>query len=214
MGVKLKEPWDAVQSIKSGSTVMIGGFVLCGVPETLIRALLDTGARDLTIISNNSGLPGRGVDLLYANHRVKKVISTHIALNPLDKYINAGEFELTLFPQGTFCEKIRAGGAGLGGVLTPTGVGTLMAEGKQVLEVEGKPHLLELPLRADFALVRAFKADPAGNLCYRCTARNFNTIMATTADTVIAEVEQMVDGLEPDSIVTPGLFVDTIVLTK
>lgn len=211
--VKLKEAGEAVQNIKNGSTVMIGGFDLCGHPETLISALLNTGARDLTVITNNSGLPGRGVDLLYANHRAKKAISTHIALNHIvEQLFNAGEMELLLVPQGTFCERIRAGGAGLGGVLTPTGIDTLIAAGKEVIEIEGRPYVLELPLRADYALIRAYKADLAGNLCYRYTARNFNPIMATAAEIVIAEVEQLVDNLEPEKIITPGLFVDILVL--
>lgn len=196
---------------------MIGGFDLCGIPETLIGALLDTGARDLTIITNNSGLPGRGVDLLYVNHRVSRVMSSHIALNlHVEQLAHAGAMELVLIPQGTLCEKIRAGGTGLGGVLTPAGIGTLIAEGKEVISVEGKSYLLELPLRADYALIRALKADAIGNLCYRYTARNFNPLMATAADTVIAEVDQLVVGayLEPEQIVTSGLFVDTLVLAE
>ncbi|ATW27767.1 CoA transferase subunit A [Candidatus Formimonas warabiya] len=212
---KIKTAREAVQEMKDGSIIMVGGFVMCGVPETLIYALSEAGAKDLTIISNNDGLPGKGLDLLFSHHRVKKLVASHIGLNPIvEKQMYAGELEVELVPQGTLAERIRAGGAGLGGVLTPTGVGTLVAEGKQVLEVNGIPYLLELPLHAQFALIKAYQADPFGNLRYSLTARNFNPLMATAADRVVAEVDELVElgAIEPDHVVTPGIFVDTLVL--
>jgi acetate CoA/acetoacetate CoA-transferase alpha subunit len=193
---------------------MFGGFMNCGGSKTVVDALIEAGKKDLTMICNDTGLPGVGVAKLIENRRVKRLKSTHVGLNPeTGRQINAQELEYELIPQGTFVERIRAAGAGLGGVLTPSGVGTIVAEGKQVLTIEGREYLLELPLRADFAILRGNTADKAGNIHYRLATRNFNVAMATAAKTVIAEVEKIVEvgELEPDMVMTPGVFVDYLV---
>lgn len=183
-------------------------------PETLIQAIADKGVTDLNIISNNTSVAGRGIGILVHENRIKHIICSHIGSNKetVAKVV-AGEINVTFTPQGTLCERIRAGGAGIGGVLTPTGLGTQMEEGKQVLEVEGKKYILELPLRADVALIHAKKADTIDNVVYHGTARNFNAIMAMAADRVIVEAEEIVGvgELDPDTIVTPGCLVDMIV---
>ncbi len=204
----------AMEYVHSGMTVMIPGFVNCGVPETLIKAIIDKGYTDFNLISNNTSVQGRGIGLLVHENRIKHITCSHIGSNKetVAKVV-AGEIDVTFTPQGTLCERIRAGGAGIGGILTPTGLGTPMEEGKQVLEVDGKKYILETPLHADLALIHAWKVDKMGNAIYRRTARNFNSIMATAADLVIVEAEQIVEvgELEPDYIMTPGCLVDYIV---
>jgi 3-oxoacid CoA-transferase subunit A/3-oxoadipate CoA-transferase alpha subunit len=206
---------EAVAHVKSGDTVMVGGFGLVGAPLTLIDALVeDSDATDLTIVSNNIGEPGRGLGKLLRQGRIRRGISSYFTSNPeAVAAVNAGELEATLLPQGTFAEAIRAGGAGIGGFLTPVGAGTLLAEGKEERLVDGVPHVLEPPLRADVALVYAARADRLGNLWYRHTARNFNPLMATAADVTIAEAGEVLDvgELEPESIHTPHLYVDLLV---
>jgi acetate CoA/acetoacetate CoA-transferase alpha subunit len=205
---------EAAKMIPDGASVMFGGFMTCGGSKTLVDALIEAGRKDLTLICNDTGLPGRGVAKLIENHRVKSIKCTHVGLTPeTGRQMNAKELEYELMPQGTFVERIRAAGAGLGGFLTPSGVGTLMAEGKQVIPIDGRDFLLELPLSADFAILRGTKADKAGNIYYRLATRNFNVAMATAAKTVIAEVENIVEigELDPDLVMTPGLFVDYLV---
>lgn len=211
----LVTPEEAVAHIRSGDTVMVGGFGLVGAPLALIDALVESSdATDLTIVSNNIGEPGRGLGLLLRQGRIRRGISSYFTSNPeAVAAVNAGEIEATLLPQGTFAEAIRAGGAGLGGFYTPVGAGTLLAEGKEQRELEGVLHVLEPPLRADVALVHAARADELGNLWYRRTARNFNPLMATAARLTIAEAGEIVPVgmLEPESIATPHLFVDHLV---
>ncbi|WP_213694820.1 CoA transferase subunit A [Aminiphilus sp.] len=206
---------EAVAGIAGGATVMIGGFNYGGVPYTLVEALLEQGATNLTLIANDTAYDDVGHGRLVREGRVKKVVASHVGLNKTtQRLFNEGKMELELVPQGTFAERIRAGGFGLGGILTPTGVGTVVEEGKQVLEVQGKRYILELPLRADVALLRAFRADTMGNLTYRGTNRNFNPAMATAADLVIAEVDEILSpgGLDAEDIVTPGILVDILVM--
>lgn len=212
--MKIISAQEAARLISDGSSVMFGGFMTCGGPKVVPQALVDAGRRDLTMLCNDTGLPGKGVAALIENKRVKKLYATHVGLTPeTGRQINSGEIEYELIPQGTFAERIRAAGAGLGGFLTPTGVGTLVGEGKQVITIDGRDYLLELPLRADFAVLRASIADKAGNLYYRRATRNFNVPMATAAATVIVEVEQIVEigELDPDMVMTPGVFVDYLV---
>jgi len=201
---------DAVAGIPDGASIMIGGFGLCGIPENLIRALHARGARRLTIISNNAGVDGFGVGVLLAAKQIARIVATFVGDNAeFERQVRVGELEAELVPQGTFCERIRAGGAGIGGFYTPTGVGTLVAGGKETRVIDGREYLLELPLRADYAFVKAFRGDRVGNLVYRKTARNFNPVMATAAAVTIAEVEQLVEpgAIDPDAVVTPGIFV-------
>ncbi|MEK5162607.1 acetate CoA-transferase subunit alpha [Paenibacillus sp. FSL R5-0527] len=205
---------EALSFLRSGMTVMMGGFMGVGAPEGLVRAILDSGLNQLTLISSDTGTADKGCGPLVVQRRVKKLVASHIGTNPeTGRQMIAGELEVELTPQGTFAERIRAGGAGLGGVLTRTGLGTLVEEGKPKVAVDGREYLLETPLRADVALLKAYKADRAGNLVFRKSARNFNPIMALAADLVIAEAEQIVEigELDPDSIVTPGILVDKIV---
>jgi 3-oxoacid CoA-transferase subunit A len=204
---------EAVSRIADGASIMMGGFGLCGIPENLIAALRARGTRGLTVISNNAGVDDFGIGILLRARQVKKMIATYVGENKeFERQFLTGELEVELVPQGTFAERIRAGGAGIGGFFTPTGHGTLVAEGKETREIDGKPYVLETPLRADFAFVKAWKGDRAGNLVYRRTARNFNPVMATAADVTIAEVEHLVDAgaIDPDHVVTPGIFVSSI----
>ena len=206
---------EAVSHVKKGNSVMMGGFNYGGVPYSLVDALLEAGTDELTMISNDTIYENVGHGKLVASGRVRKVIATHVGLNKkTGEFYHSGKMELELVPQGTFVERIRAAGYGLGGFLTPTGVGTVVEEGKQVIEVDGKKYLLELPLRADVALVRAYKADRMGNLIYRGTNRNFNPAMAAAANVTIAEVDSVVDvgELDPDHIVTQGILVDILVV--
>jgi len=208
-------PEEAVSAIRSGDTVMVGGFGLVGAPLTLIDALVETSdADELTIVSNNIGEPGRGLGKLLREGRIKRGISSYFTSNPeAVAAVNSGDMEATLVPQGTFAEAIRAGGAGLGGFYTPVGVGTELADGKEEREIDGVRHVLEKPIRADVALVYAARADELGNLWYRRTARNFNPLMATAATVTIAEAGEIVavGELEPESVVTPHLYVDHLV---
>lgn len=201
---------EAVALIPDGASVMVGGFGLCGIPEHLITALRERGTRGLTIISNNAGVDGFGLGVLLESRQVRKIIGTYVGENQeFERQCLSGELEVELVPQGTFAERIRAGGAGIGGFFTPTGYGTVVAEGKETRVIDGVPHVLEAPLKADFALVKAHIGDTAGNLVYRKTARNFNPMMATAARVTIAEVERLVDpgDIDPDHVHTPGIFV-------
>ena len=203
---------QAVEMIKDGQTVMIGGFLAVRSANRIIEAMVKAGKKDLTIICNDTAYPEIGSGLLVASGCVKKCIVSHIGTNPItEQKMKAGEIEVELVPQGTLAERIRIGGAGIGGFLTTTGLGTLAEEGKRKIEVEGKEYLLELPLRADVALIGASVADKYGNLIYRGTSQNFNPMMATAADLVIAEAKESVENLAPEAIKTPYLFVDYIV---
>ena len=213
MNKVLRSAEEAVALIPDGATVMCGGFGLCGLPENLIKALHDRGTRDLTIISNNPGVDDFGVGMLVRKKQVRKIYASYVGENKeFERQAIAGEIEYTLVPQGTLAERIRAGGAGIGGFFTPTGYGTIVAEGKETRVIDGRHYVLELPLHADFALVKAYKADTRGNLIYRKTARNFNPVMATAAKVTLAEVEDIVEPgeLDPDAIVTPGVYVTHI----
>jgi 3-oxoacid CoA-transferase subunit A len=204
---------EAVAMVPDGATIMMGGFGVCGLPENLIDALHDRGTRDLTLISNNAGLDGFGIGRLLDRRQVRKMISSYVGENKIfERQFLSGEIEVDLTPQGTLSERIRAGGAGIGGFFTPTGYGTVVAEGRETRVIDGKPYVFELPLTADFAFVRAWKGDRTGNLIYRKTARNFNPIMATAARVTIAEVEHLVEPgeIDPDHVVTPGIFVQYI----
>jgi 3-oxoacid CoA-transferase A subunit len=212
---KLITAEDAVAQVKTGDTVMVGGFGLVGAPLDLIDALVDhSDATDLTVVSNNIGEPGRGLGKLLRQGRIRRGISSYFTSNPeAVAAVNAGEIEATLVPQGTFAEAIRAGGAGIGGFFTAVGAGTLLAEGKEERMIDGVRHVLEEPIRADVSLVYAARADMLGNLWYRRTARNFNPLMATAATVTIAEAGEVVTvgTLEPESVVTPHLYVDHLV---
>jgi 3-oxoacid CoA-transferase subunit A len=204
---------EAIDDIRDGATIMMGGFGLCGIPENLIAALRQKGSRDLTVISNNAGVDGFGIGLLLESGQVRKMISTYVGENKLfERLAISGQLEVELVPQGTFVERIRAGGAGIPGFYTPTGYGTIIAEGKETREFDGRMYVLERALRADFALVKAWRGDRLGNLVYRKTARNFNPVMATAADITIAEVEELVapGRLDPDSIHTPAIYIQRI----
>lgn len=205
---------NAVGMVPDGATLMIGGFMGVGTPEGLVDELVRQRKRDLTVIANDTARPGVGIGKLVAAKLVRKAIVSHIGLNPeTQRQMIAGEMEVELVPQGTLIERIRSGGVGLGGVLTPTGVGTLAGEGKREVEVDGKRYLLETALRADFALVQAFLSDYLGNLTYVLTARNFNPVIAMAADTVIAEAEHIVPTglIAPDHVATPAPVVDYVV---
>ncbi len=213
MNKVLADAGAAVALVPDGATIMMGGFGLCGIPENLIAALRARGTRNLTIISNNAGVDTFGIGVLLQTRQVRKMISTYVGENQeFERQCLSGELELELVPQGTFAERIRAGGAGIGGFFTPTGFGTVVAEGKETRIIDGRPYVLEKPLKADFAFVKAVRGDRLGNLVYRRTARNFNPMMATAAAVTIAEVEQLVEpgALDPEAIVTPGIFVKHI----
>lgn len=203
--------------VKDGMTIMAGGFGLCGIPENLIVALRDTGARDLTAISNNAGVDDFGLGLLLQTRQIRKMLSSYVGENKEfeRQYLN-GELELEFNPQGTLSERIRAGGAGIPGFYTKTGVGTLIAEGKEHKEFGGETYILETGLVADISLIKAWKADKEGNLVYRKTARNLNPMMATAGKVCIVEVEEIVEigELDPDCIHTPGIYVDRIIQSK
>jgi 3-oxoacid CoA-transferase subunit A len=200
--------------LKDGMTIMSGGFGLCGIPATLIEAIKDSGVKNLTIISNNAGIDGAGLGLLLETRQVKKMISSYVGENAtFAKQYLAGELEIEFNPQGTLAERIRAGGAGIPAFFTATGYGTKIAEGKETREFDGRHYVMERGLIADLAIVHAWKADTEGNLVYRKTARNFNPIMATAAKFTVAEVEELVEPgqIDPDHIITPGIFVKRIV---
>jgi 3-oxoacid CoA-transferase subunit A len=203
----------AVADIQDGATIMVGGFGLCGIPENLVDAIRRKGTKNLTVMSNNAGVVGFGLGLLLESRQISKVVGTYVGENKtLEELALKGEVQLELIPQGTFSERIRAGGAGIAGFFTPTGVGTVVADGKEVREFDGRKYLLERSLKADYAFVKAWKGDRWGNLVYRKTARNFNPVMATAAKVTIAEVEELVElgSLDPNSIVTPGIYVKRI----
>ncbi|MEP7118533.1 MAG: CoA transferase subunit A [Acidobacteriota bacterium] len=203
----------AVAQVLDGATIMMGGFGVCGVPEHLIAALHRRGVRDLTVISNNAGTDDHGVGVLLRARQIRKMISTYVGENKeFERQYLQREIEVELVPQGTFSERIRAGGAGIAAFFTPTGVGTVVAEGKEVREFDGRPYLMERALHADFAFVKAWTGDTAGNLVYRRTTRNFNPMMATAATTTLAEVEHLVEAgaIGPDHVHTPGIFVTQI----
>ncbi|WP_313233149.1 CoA transferase subunit A [Tissierella praeacuta] len=205
---------EAVAHIKDGMTIMIGGFLGCGSPHRLIDALVKKGVKDLTLICNDSGFPEIGSGKLVVNKQIKKLIASHVGTNKeTGNQMNSGEMEVVLVPQGTLAEQVRAGGAGLGGFLTPTGVGTIVEEGKEKIVIDGKTYLLELPLRADVALIAGETVDKFGNIVYYGATRNFNTLMATAADIVIVEAENIVEvgEIDPNDVVTSGIFVDYIV---
>ena len=204
----------AVGMIPDGASLMVGGFMGVGTPDCIVDELIRQGKRDLTIIANDNAMPGVGIGKLISAGLVRKTIASHIGLNPeTQRKMIEGAMQVELVPQGTLIERIRAGGFGLGGILTPTGVGTLVEEGKRKLEVNGREYLLEIALRADFALVQAFLADYQGNLSYALTARNFNPLIAMAADRVIVEAEHVVPVgvISPDHIVTPAAIVDYLV---
>jgi len=204
---------EAIRDVQDGASIMIGGFGLCGNPENLIRALAKKGVKNLTTISNNAGVDGFGVGLLLANGQIRKHIGTYVGENKLlEEMVLKNQVELELNPQGTFSERIRAGGAGIPAFYTPTGVGTLVAEKKETRDFDGRPYLMERALRADFAFIKAWKGDRWGNLVYRKTARNFNPMMATAARVTIAEVEHLVEvgELDADLIHTPSIYVKRI----
>ncbi|MBI4475819.1 MAG: CoA transferase subunit A [Acidobacteria bacterium] len=210
MNKVLQNAEEAVAMIPDSATIMVGGFGLCGVPENLLKALHHRGTRNLTVISNNAGSDDFAIGILLRSRQVKKMISTYVGENrEFERQFISGELEVELIPQGTFAERIRAAGAGIGGFFTPTGYGTIVAEGKETREIDCRSYVLEYPLHSDFAFVKAYRGDRLGNLVYRRTARNFNPVMATAARVTIAEVEQLVEpgALDPDAIVTPGIFV-------
>ena len=203
----------AAQMIPDGAVLLIGGFMGVGTPNRLINALVARGARGLTVVANDTALPGRGIGKLISSGAVSRAIVSHIGLNPeTQAKMISGEIEVELVPQGTLVERIRSGGVGLGGVLTATGLGTPVADGKQIIQIDGRSFILEKPIRGDFALIAARQADYVGNLEYTLTAHNFNPIMAMAADTVIAEPEHIVPVgvISPDSVKTPGVLVDHI----
>ena len=209
----VKSAEEAIRDVFDGATIMVGGFGLCGNPENLIRALTRKGVKNLTTISNNAGVDGLGIGLLLANGQIRRHIGTYVGENKLlEQMVLNGTVQLDLVPQGTFSERIRAGGAGIPAFFTPTGVGTVVADGKEAREFDGRTYIMERALQADFALVKAWKGDRWGNLIYRRTARNFNPMMATAAKVTIAEVEELVElgELDPDAVVTPGIYVQRI----
>ena len=204
---------EAVAAVPDGATILMGGFGLCGIPENLIRALHERGTKNLTVISNNAGVDDFGVGILLRARQVRKMVSTYVGENrEFERQLLNGEIEVELVPQGTFSERIRAGGAGIGAFYTPTGYGTPIAEQKETRVIDGKAYVLEFSIKADFAFVKAYRGDRLGNLVYRRTSRNFNPMMATAGRTTIAEVEELVEPgvLDPETIITPGIFVKKI----
>ena len=213
MDKRIASPDAAIANLRDGMTILMGGFGLCGIPENLIAAMRRKGTKDLTIVSNNAGVEDFGIGLLLQNRQVKKMISSYVGENKLfERLVLSGELQVELNPQGTLAERLRAGGAGIPAFYTPTGYGTMVAEGKETREFEGRNYVLERALRGDFAFIKAWKGDRWGNLIYRKTARNFNPMMASAADYVVAEVEQLVEPgeLDADQVHTPGIFVNAI----
>ncbi|AZS29883.1 CoA transferase subunit A [Butyricimonas faecalis] len=205
---------EAVSKVKDGMTIMVGGFLANGTPNKIVDALAKSGVKNLTLICNDTAYPDKGVGQLIANKQVKKLFVSHIGTNPhTSEQMNSGELEIEFCPQGSLAERVRAGGCGLGGILTQTGMGTIVAEGKQIVNVDGKDYLLEKTLRADIALVGASLGDKAGNLVYRGTSQNFNPLMASAADLVIAEVNELVEvgEIAAENVKTPSIMVDFIV---
>lgn len=215
---KIMTAQQAVANIKDGATIMVGGFMSCGTPEILIDALVLKNVKNLTIICNDAGVPGRGVGKLLSSGQIKTLIASHVGLNPevaqrMNTDVEEDRLECILVPQGTLAERVRAGGTGLGGFLTPTGVGTIVAEGKQVINIDGRDYLLEKPLKADFALIRGSVTDKFGNTTYNGTTRTFNPMMAAAAEYVIVGACEIVEvgEIDPNNVVTSGIFVDAIV---
>ena len=205
---------EAVSKVKDGMTIMVGGFLANGTPNKIVDALAKSGVKNLTLICNDTAYPDKGVGQLIANKQVKKLFVSHIGTNPhTSEQMNSGELEIEFCPQGSLAERVRAGGCGLGGILTQTGMGTIVAEGKQIVNVDGKDYLLEKPLRADIALVGASLGDIAGNLVYRGTSQNFNPLMASAADLVIAEINELVEvgEIAAENVKTPSIMVDFII---
>ena len=214
MNKVLPDAASAVAEIPDGATIMMGGFGLCGIPENLIGALHAQGTRNLTAVSNNAGVDDFGLGVLLRTRQVTKMIATYVGENKeFERQFLAGEIEVELVPQGTFAERLRAGGAGIGGFFTPTGYGTVVAEGKETRMIDGRGYVLEQPLHADFAFVKAWKGDRLGNLIYHRTAQNFNPMMAAAAKVTIAEVEELVEpgDVDPDHVVTPGIYVQHVI---
>ena len=213
--MQVLKPTEVIEMIPNGSTLMVGGFLGVGTPDCLMDEIIDQKKKDLTVVCNDSAFPDRGIGKLIVAKLVKKLIASHIGTNPeTQQQMIKKELEVELVPQGTLAERIRAAGVGLGGILTPTGVGTSVENGKQVIELDGKKYLLELPIHSDFALIKAKRADYLGNLAYSLTARNFNPIMAMAADVVIAEVEEIVPvgAITPDEVHTPNVLVDYVIV--
>jgi 3-oxoacid CoA-transferase subunit A len=213
MDKRIPDADAAVSQIEDGATILLGGFGLCGIPENLIAALVRKGAKNLTLVSNNAGIDDFGIGLLLKTKQVKKMIASYVGENKtFEQLALKKEIDVELNPQGTLAERIRCGGAGIPAFYTPTGYGTLAAEGREVREFNGRPHILVPSLRGDFSFIKAWRGDRWGNLVYRKTARNYNAVMATAADHTIAEVEEIVElgKLDPDSVHTPGIFVDAI----
>ena len=213
MNKVVRDAHEAIADVADGASIMLGGFGLCGIPENLINALREKGSKNLTIISNNAGIDGRGAGLLLEARQIRKIMATYVGENKLfEELALSGQLEVELIPQGTFSERMRAGGAGIAGFYTPTGYGTVVAEEKETREFNGRMYVLERGLTADFAFVKAWKGDKWGNLVYRKTARNFNPVMATAGRVTIAEVEHLVGvgELEPDCVHTPGIYVQRI----
>lgn len=211
---KIIDMEQAISYVEDGMTIMIGGFLGNGVPNGLIEGLIQKGVKNLTLICNDTGFPDRGIGKLVVNKQVKKVMTSHIGTNPESgRQMHSGEMDVRLIPQGTLVEQIRSAGAGLGGFLTPTGIGTVVEKGKEVVEIDGKDYLLELPIKADLALIRGSKVDKKGNIWYRNSTRNFNPIMAMAADRVIVEAKEIVEvgDIDPNNVATPHIFVDHIV---
>jgi len=211
---KVKTLEEIAREFHDGQVMMIGGFMSAGTPETFIDVILDRGIKDLTVIANDTGFVDSGIGRLIVNKRIKKLIATHVGTNKeTGRQMNAGEIEYQLVPQGTLAERIRMAGAGLGGFLTPTGVGTIVEEGKQKMTIDGKEYLLELPIRAEIALLHAKKADTSGNLVYNIATRNFNPLMAMAADLVVVSAEEIyeVGEIDPNLIATPGALVDMLI---
>ncbi len=215
MNKLVRDAREAIEraEIKDGATIVFGGFGLCGIPENLIVALRDCGVKDLTCVSNNAGVDDWGLGLLLQTRQIRKMVSSYVGENAtFERQFLSGELEVELVPQGTLAERIRAGGAGIGGFFTPTGVGTVVAEGKETRAIGGREYVLEMAIRADFAFVRAHRGDHLGNLVYRMSARNFNPMAATAGRKTLAEVEQLLTPgeIDPDHVVTPGIFIDHI----
>ncbi|MBB4077922.1 3-oxoacid CoA-transferase subunit A [Lewinella aquimaris] len=213
MNKRVASARDAIAGIESGMTLMLGGFGLCGIPEKCINALADSDITDLTCISNNAGVDDFGLGLLLQSRQIRKMIASYVGENAeFERQMLSGDLEVDLIPQGSLAERCRAGGAGIPAFFTPAGYGTEVGEGKEVREFNGKPHILETALTADFAIVKAWKGDTDGNLIYKGTARNFNPVMATAGRITIAEVEELVESgeLDPNHIHTPGVFVQRI----
>lgn len=214
MKQKVVEISQVMDLVKDGMTIMVGGFLACGTPEKLIDAIVEKGVKDITLICNDTGFVDRGVGKWVVNKQVKHTIASHVGTNKeTGNQMNSGEMKVTLVPQGTLAEQVRAGGAGLGGVLTPTGLGTIVEEGKQKITVEGKEYLLETALRADLALLFGNIVDKKGNILYEKSTRNFNLLMAMAADTVIVEAEKIVEvgEIDPNMVMTPGVCVNYII---